>query len=402
METVATPKTASAMDVAILTGGADRPYAFGLATALLAGGSRLDLIAGDELEGPQFRDGSSVRFLNFRGDTRPDVGTVDKIWRVVRYYARLIRYAATAQPRIFHILWNNKFETVDRTLLTAYYRLLGKRIVLTVHNVNAGKRDGTDSWFNRLTLRIQYRLADHIFVHTEKMKSELAEDFGIRDAVTVIPFGINNSVPVTNLSPDEAKRRLGLEPDEPTILFFGNIVPYKGLEYLLEAFQMLVLGNRRYRLVIAGRPRGPHAYWERIQDTLAHHIDPARVIQNITFVSDEDTELYFKAADVLVLPYTEIFQSGVLFLGYSFGLPVIAADVGSMKEDIVEGETGFVFVKKDSADLARVIERYFASELYAGLSERRRGIQERANERHSWDTVSRMTRLVYQNLLRNS
>jgi glycosyltransferase involved in cell wall biosynthesis len=271
-----------------------------------------------------------------------------------------------------------------------------------VHNVNAGKRDGTDSWFNRLTLRIQYRLADHIFVHTEKMKSELAEDFGIREAVTVIPFGINNSVPVTDLTVDEAKRRLGLEPDEPTMLFFGNIVPYKGLEYLLEAFQALVPGNRRYRLIIAGRPRGPHAYWERIQDTLAHRIDPARVIQKITFISDEDTELYFKASDVLVLPYTEIFQSGVLFLGYSFGLPVIAADVGSMREDIVEGETGFVFVKKDSADLARVIERYFASELYAGLSERRRGIQERANERHSWETVSRMTRLVYQNLLRNS
>ena len=68
------------------------------------------------------------------------------------YYAKLIRYAATAKPRIFHILWNNKFEFFDRTLLMLYYRLLGKKIVLTVHNVNAGRRDSKDTRLNRLTL----------------------------------------------------------------------------------------------------------------------------------------------------------------------------------------------------------------------------------------------------------
>ena len=81
-----------------------------------------------------------------------------------------------------------------------------------------------------------------------------------------------------------------------------------------------------------------------------------RVIEKIEYVPDEATELYFKAADVLVLPYVRVFQSGVLFLGYSFGLPVIAADVGSLKEEIVEGKTGFVFKPQDSSDLARTID----------------------------------------------
>jgi len=53
----------------------------------------------------------------------------------------------------------------------------------------------------------------------------------------------------------------------------------------------------------------------------------------------------------LVLPYTRVFQSGVLFLGYSFGLPAIAADVGNLKEEIIEGQTGFVFRPKDLSDL---------------------------------------------------
>ena len=64
------------------------------------------------------------------------------------------------------------------------------------------------------------------------------------------------------------------------------------------------------------------------------------MILRIQFIPDEEMELYFKAADVLVLPYKEIFQSGVLFLAYSFGLPVIATDVGSFREDIVEGQDG--------------------------------------------------------------
>ena len=170
------------VSVALLTGGGDRPYFFGLATTLMSQGVAMDLIGSDDLDGPEFHGKPGVNFLNLRGDQRPDASTVRKVFRVMRYYARLIRYAATANPRIFHILWNNKLEVLDRTLLMLYYRFLGKKIVLTAHNVNKAKRDGTDSSLNRLTLRIQYRLTHHIFVHTEKMKSELIEDFGVHSA----------------------------------------------------------------------------------------------------------------------------------------------------------------------------------------------------------------------------
>ena len=58
-----------------------------------------------------------------------------------------------------------------------YYRLFGKRVILTAHNVNTRKRDGRDNWFNRLSLSIQYRLCHHILVHTAAMKNELLSDF---------------------------------------------------------------------------------------------------------------------------------------------------------------------------------------------------------------------------------
>jgi D-inositol-3-phosphate glycosyltransferase len=398
-----TADTAHHIAVALLTGGRDRPYVFGLATELISKGASLDLIGSDHVDSPDFHGDPRVNFLNLRGDQSANASLTTKLSRVSKYYAKLIGYAATAKPNIFHILWNNKLETFDRTLLMLYYRILGKRIVLTAHNVNAAIRDSKDTLLNRLTLRIQYRLADHIFVHTNKMRQELREQFGVRaEKVTVIPFGINNSIPDTRLGPSEARRRLGIRDDEKAILFFGNIAPYKGLEYLTTAFQQILAQRDNYRLIIAGWPKNCESYWTAIQDTLREDVRSGRVLLRAEYIPDEETELYFKAADVLVLPYRFIFQSGVLFLGYSFGLPIVAADVGTLKDEIIEGKTGFVFKPEDSADLATAIERYFSSELFANLNSRRQEIRNFAMERHSWDTVGQMTMRVYADLLRTS
>jgi glycosyltransferase involved in cell wall biosynthesis len=387
--------------VALLTGGGDRPYAFGLATSLIARGVPLDLVGSDELDGPEFRDKSGVNFLNLRGNQRPDASFATKVLRVSRYYTKLICYAAAAKPRIFHILWNNKFEFFDRTLLMLYYKLLRKKIVLTLHNVNAGRRDSKDTRLNRLTLRLQYRLADHIFVHTKKMKLELMKEFDQQEArITVIPFGINNSVPDTGLASPEARMRLGILNGKKTILFFGHIAPYKGLEYLIAAFRQVQAQRDEYRLIVAGEPKNCERYWTAIRGTIREEVERGRVLLRAEFIPDEETEVYFKAADVLVLPYRHIYQSGVLFLAHSFGLPVLAADVGSLKDEIVKGKTGFVFTPEDPADLAKAIEEYFASDLYRELSSRRQEIRDHATERHSWDVVSEITMKVYARVLR--
>lgn len=401
---VAVPPERAEIKVVLLTGGSDRPYVYGLTTALGALGAKMDLIASDELDEPDLRRKPGVDFLNLRGDQRPDAAFADKIFRVLEYYFKLIRYAATCEAKLFHILWNSRFEVFDRTLLTLYFKLLGKRILLTVHNVNKRKRDARDTYINRLTLRIQYRLADHIFVHTEKMKSELVGDFGVPAArVTVIPFGINDSVPNTNLSTLEAKERLGICRTKKTILFFGRIKRYKGLEYLVSAFRQLQSQRDDYRLIIAGRMEEDfESYWRPIWETISEDVKTGRVVLRTEFVPDTDTEIYFKAADVLALPYKDIFQSGVLFLAYSFGLPVLAADVGSLKDEITEGKTGFVFRPGDPADLATAIERYFTSDLFANLATWRQQIRDFATERHSWDVVGQITTKVYSDLLRLS
>ena len=388
------------IEVALLTGGQDRHYAFGLAMAL-SSKVRLDVIGSDSVDSPEMHTTSKLNFLNLQGGQRLDEGFATKLSRVLTYYIRLVRYASIAKPQVFHILWNNRFELLDRTLLMVYYKLLGKKIVLTAHNVNAGRRDSTDTLLNRLTLRIQYQLVDHIFVHTDKMKRELVREFGVHErAISVIPYGINNAVPDTDLTSEEAKRRLGIREGERTILFFGAIRPYKGLEYLIAAFQRIAATKPDYRLIIAGEPkRGSEEYVAEIQKAINVTPDRGRIIQKLQFIPDEETELYFKAADLLVLPYTEIFQSGILMWGLSFGLPVVAADVGSFREDIIEGRTGFLCQPGDAVDLARAIEKYFGSDVFKDLYRRREAIRDYARAQHSWTVAGEMTQTVYARLL---
>jgi glycosyltransferase involved in cell wall biosynthesis len=388
------------LKVALLTGGQDRHYACGLAMALVSADVSLDVVGSDSVDGPEMHGNPRLRFFNLHG-SRQKAPLTRRIRRILAFYLRLTRYAWNAKPRIFHILWNNKIQLFDRTLLMLYYKLLGKKVVLTAHNVNDGRRDGKDSLLNRLTLQCQYRLADHMFVHTEKMKKELLEQFHVSAAaVTIIPFGINNAVPDTSLTSAEAKQRLGLRNGEKTLLFFGAIKPYKGLEYLVAAFQALAPVQPDIRLIIAGeRKKGHEQYWSAIQQRIDSDPSRDKVIQKIGFIPDDETELYFKAADVAVLPYTEIFQSGILFLAYSFGLPVIATDVGSFAEDIIEGKTGYICKQRDPDALAEAIQNYFNGALFRELEHRREEIREHTRSRHSWTEVGSITRQVYADLL---
>jgi D-inositol-3-phosphate glycosyltransferase len=392
-----TPKSPGEIAIGLLTGCQDRPYAFGLAMALVAKGVHVDEIGSDGEDSPELHVTPNLRFLNFRGRQNQDEKFAPKLKKVLGYYARLLRYAARSKPPIFHILWNSKFEYFDRTLLMLYYRLCGKKIAFTAHNVNQAKRDAKDSFLNRLTLRIQYRLTNHIFVHTQKMKAELCDDFAVpAKSVTVIRHPINNAFPDTALTPSEAKRQLGIQDHEKTILFFGRIRPYKGIEHLLTAFKQLLKTHPNYRLIIAGEPKkGSEAYLDEIREIACRDFKPGEIILKFQFIPDREMEIYLKGGDVLVLPYKDIFQSGVLFLAYTFGLPVVATDVGSFREEIVEGKTGFICKPGDPTDLAKTLETFFSSAIYTNLRTGRQGIKDYASTVHSWDVVAELTRNAY-------
>ncbi len=184
------------------------------------------------------------------------------------------------------------------------------------------------------------------------------------------------------------------------MLFFGRIAPYKGLDLLVQALPALAQTDPAVRLIIAGEIKKSEcdAHWNAVQKMIDEYGMRNRVIEKIEYISDEDVEIYFKAADVLVMPYRHIYQSGLPFLSYNFGLPIVATDVGSLREDIVEGATGFVCKVDDPDDFARTMCAYFGSDLFRNLEGRREAIIRRLHETHSWTSIGETLYHVYETL----
>jgi glycosyltransferase involved in cell wall biosynthesis len=387
------------MRVSLLTGGDDPNYAIPLAVSLSEEGIDVEFIGNDSMATVDALQTANITYLNLRGNQDPRSPLLSKIGRVLMYYSNLISYTFTTEPRVFHILWLNKFELFDRTVMNLIYKLKRKKVVFTAHNVNTKKRDGVDTWTNRATLKVMYALVDHIFVHTDLSKDELVRDYGVSaEKVTVIPFGLNTYVPDTRLSKLEARARLGLDASEDVILFFGQIAPYKGLDVLLDAVK-LASEAHNLRLIIAGRPKdGLEAYWRALKSSL--HGDHARskTLIKDEYIPDDQVSVLFRAADALILPYRAIYQSGPLSLAYRFGVPVIATRVGAFERDVVPGVTGLLCRPGDATDLARAIREYFSGGLHSDAERARARIREIGAERFSWRAIGRTIAEVYTRL----
>lgn len=379
--------------VSILTAGKDPHYALGLLEGLLSGAYRIEFVANDEMQESPIVRNPKVTYLNLRGDQAPEASLWNKVARVTRYYLALLRYAATTDSPLFHILWQNKFEWLDNTLLILFYQFLDKRLVFTAHNVNTRERDGRSGLIDRFSLSYLYRHLDHIFVHSPQMKDELVKAYGVSPhKVTVIPFGVNNVIPRSGLSRREARECLALKDGQKVILFFGNIAPYKGLDLLVEALHSLP----ECHLLIVGRIKNCKEYWEQVERDIHRKGLDCRVLKRIDYVPDEEVELYFKAADLAVLPYKKIYQSGVIFLAYSFGVPVVVTNVGALADSVEDGVTGFVSAADDARDLARRIRFFFESPMYSNPEKTRKAIVDFVNEEHSWSRVAQETARVYE------
>ena len=388
------------MKISVFSGANDPSYALPMVKSLLDKELLVDFIGNDQMQVAEVFRHPNVNYLNFRGCQDESVIISKKIARILLYYIRLIKYAFLTKTKIFHVLWLNKFELFDRTALNIYFRILGKKIIFTAHNINQSQRDGNDNFLNKVTLWVHYHLMHHIFVHTNKMKEQLIKEFNVKiKNITVIPFGLNTVIPQTKLSVQQAREKLGIQSNQKPLLFFGQIAPYKGLHLFIKALYIAKKNFPDVCVIVAGKSKeGFGHYLQTVQELIRTLNLKDSVILHDHFISDEEVEIYFKAADALVLPYVVIFQSGVPFLGFNFGLPIIATDVGELKDDVIDNVTGFICRPQDPEDLAQKICDYFRSDLYNNLSESKKKIIEYARKTHSWEIVAEKLTDVYNNL----
>jgi glycosyltransferase involved in cell wall biosynthesis len=155
----------------------------------------------------------------------------------------------------------------------------------------------------------------------------------------------------------EACDKLKIKNDKKTLLFFGFIRDYKGLDLLIDAFGRL---ENNYQLVIAGETYGS---FEKYQQQINKLPNKENVYVFNDYISDEQVPLFFSASDVCILPYKSATQSGITSIAYHFDLPIIATDTGGLKETIQHNLTGIIVDEISPGAICSAILRYFDQQL---------------------------------------
>ena len=185
------------IEIGLLTGCQDRPYAFGLAMALVSKGVAVDIIGGDEIDSPELYNTRELALCQLSREPTKSRQRCEEVMEAPGLLCKADPDCTFEAKGVGYFVEQQDLG-LDRTILMLYYKAVGKKIAFTAHNVNQARRDAKDSWLNRTTLRIQYQLCDHIFVHTQKMKDELRQDFDVAEkVVTVIRHPVNDAFPDT-------------------------------------------------------------------------------------------------------------------------------------------------------------------------------------------------------------
>ena len=201
----------------------------------------------------------------------------------------------------------------------------GGRVFWTVHNLrNHEKKNKVRDWAVSCSLA---RLADGLFVHSEAAADAVQLAYSVASRkVHVVPHGNYVGCYPDSGTREEARSLLNIRPTARVVLFFGTIREYKGVQNLIRAF--LAAKEPGWHLVIAGQPDPPSLRGE-IESMVAGQ-------ESITFhpgfVSESDVWKYFKAADLVAMPYLDSLTSGAVVLAMSFGRAVLIPDNRFMAE----------------------------------------------------------------------
>jgi len=157
------------------------------------------------------------------------------------------------------------------------------------------------------------------------------------------------------INKQEAKAKLGLNPEDSYLLFFGFIRRYKGLDLLLEAMSDAKLKNRNVKIIVAGEYYEDAAYYNH---KIKEYGIGEKVVLRTDYIPSNMVKYYFCAADMVVQPYRSATQSGVTQIAYHFEKPMLVTDVGGLSEIVPDGKVGYV-VQPDAASIANAINDFY-------------------------------------------
>ena len=272
---------------------------------------------------------SSVRLLSFKN---PRLRQPVQQFRTIRKIIQRIREFA---PDVMHYQGTHLWFDLALPLLGRY------PLVFTIHDFKPHPGDRLSQKTPLWVEMFARRRADELIVHSQYLLEIVVQNLrGAARKISVIP----------HIQIGEELSSVANEGEEHLVLFFGRIWDYKGLEYLIRAEPLITARVPDARILIAGQGED----FSRYARMMVH---PDRFVVHNEFISEARTADYFRRASVVVLPYIEASQSGVIPMAYSAAKPVVATTVGGLPEIVEDGRTGYLVAPRDAAQLADAVSR---------------------------------------------
>lgn len=348
-------------------------YIYQLATALADSGAEVTLVTSDSYEladyPHNFAVDSRIKLWAYAdpASSQPPQNGLEKLWRKLRWTARRGTRAArllAGWVQLTHFLLRQKPDLVQfgkinfpfEAIFLRYMRWRGLTLTQICHEFEL--RELSDNplanWVNQLSASV-YPNFSLLFFHAESNRQRFHELFAVPQVRTrVIPHG-NESLFLEAYDPQiDLRARYGLAAEKQVVLFFGNIMPSKGVPDLLAAFAQVCQRTAAAHLVVAGYPTKYVSVDGLRQQTADLGIADA-VTFDFRYIPLAEVGGLMKLATVVVYPYHNSTQSGSLQVAYSFGRPVIATDVGGLPEVVEVGKSGLLVPPQDPTALAEAI-----------------------------------------------
>ena len=296
-------------------------------------------------------------------------------------FLKLYRAIANTNPDIIHLNSSHPLMLVTLPFLARKFD-----IVATIHD--ATSHPGSDQNLRKhLERQVVVRYAKYFFVHREVIRQQFLKLNRTINAsqVAITPHGdfdfFNDS--------EQGTDKLNTPTEEPhTLLFFGRISVYKGLIHLVEAVTIIRQKYPALKVIVAGSGQLEPAVAEAMQDNIYE-------VHN-RFIADNEVAGFFKRASILILPYIEASESGVIQIGKAFNLPIISTRVGGIPEAVTDGVTGVIVPPADPAALANAIDSLLSD---SNKRERiKQNIQIERDNRPGWNEASNIIAGIYQKI----
>ena len=336
--------------VLIVSHGFQAHYELGFANGLAANGVRVVLLGSDTTLSAKLHP--AVKFDNIRRSQDPSRTRWKKAAGMIGYHMRLLRRAWTYRGRPMVIIGLLDPEWIVGVIEGLILRLLAGELALVVHNVLPHNEPSRSK---QLAYRLIYRIPHVLLAHTRATQADLQRDSNLRpQSMLLVPHGLNDAVKPRPISKAAAKAAIGLPPGQATVLFFGRVSHYKGADLLLDA---LAQCPDLHLLMIGKSGADPHCQAVRMR--MPGFVEAGRAHWVDAYVDDDTVERYFAAADVTVLPYRQIDQSGVLLLSLTLGVPVLVTSVGGFS-DVVNHSNSMPIAEASAQAVLAALRAFFA------------------------------------------